>query len=560
MSNSTVETLNNLEDVSVESQPQALVRGMEPRILDSEGRIVVAHTEDELMSDSLEESLSRMSAEEKHSWADTVTDDLRNAILDVEAAKMRFDELAAHLAQEMRLAYSGGAWKLKGYGSWADYWASEFSEAKLYSTAEERRDLARYLRRKGGFSTRMIAPVLHVSKETVRKDLAPNPAAQLATKLPVEQDSNSDQLAHNGTVGQDSADGAAGKIVASSGILQAQRRTDEDVARDYALMRALQEWGPDSTDRHPMTEREIAEYMGVPVTTVHWTLSEGFRGQQMAVLRCKAWDMARGDDTLTLGETARRLKLDPLALEWLGSRNHGFLDPSSWPREMRAAVVDTFLEQQSIREWADDHRYALLRVDGAEVTQDELADIIGCTQSAVSQRLKTLVRDMRGEERGQVTPLKHKWSPQDADIVSLGGGFAPWANNPMPEDDAKRAAKEEHDLFLNSSRTGLLTLLGRLDDEDMACADPDDPAKADAWLDVSVQVHSHILLKTGSFFNALAPACLAGAVERGAVTPQQVRDLMLAADSFARAFKRGLAEIHSVAASLPGNKTQEDRF
>jgi DNA-directed RNA polymerase specialized sigma24 family protein len=516
---------------------------MEPRILDGEGRIVVARTEDELMSDSLEESLSRMSAEEKHSWADTVTDDLRNAILDVEAAKMRFEELAAHLAQEMRLAYSGGAWKLKGYGSWADYWASEFSDAKLYGTAEERRDLARYLRRKGGFSLRMIAPVLHVSQETVRKDLASNPADQLSTKLTVGQESGSD-----------------GKIVASSGILQAQRRTDEDVARDYALMRALQEWGPDPTDRHPMTEREIAEYVGVPQQTVHWTLSEGFRGEQMAVLRCKAWDMARGDDTLTLGETARRLRLDPLALEWLSSRNHGFLDPSSWPQEMRAAVVDTFLEKQSIREWADDHGYALLRVDGEEVTQAELADIIGCTQSAVSQRLKTLVRDMRGGERGQVTPLKHKWSPQDADIVSLGGGFTPWANDPMPEDDAKRAAKEEHDLFLNSSRTGLLTLLGRLDDEDMACADPDDPAKADAWLDVSVQVHSHILLKTGSFFNALAPTCLAGAVERGAVTPQQVRDLMLAADSFARAFKRGLAEIHSVAASLPGNKTQEDRF
>ncbi|MFR0555885.1 DeoR family transcriptional regulator [Pseudoscardovia radai] len=560
MSNTTVETLNNLEDVSVESQPQAIVHGMKPLILDGEGRIVVVRTEDELMSDSLEESLSRMSAEEKHAWADTVTDDLRNAILDVEAAKMRFDELAAHLAQEMRLAYSGGAWKLKGYGSWADYWASEFSETKLYSTAEERRDLARYLRRKGGFSTRMIAPVLHVSKETVRKDLAPDSAEQLATKLPVAQDSNSEQLARNGTVDQDSADGAGGKIVASSGILQAQRRTDEDVARDYALMRALQEWGPDPTKQHPMTEREIAEYVGVPQRTVHWTLSEGFRGEQMAVLRCKAWDMARGDDTLTLGEAARRLRLDPLALEWLGSRDHGFLDPSSWPREMRAAVVDTFLEQQSIREWADDHGYALLRVDGEEVTQAELADIIGCTQSAVSQRLKTLVRDMRGEERGQVTPLKHKWSPQDADIVSLGGGFAPWANNPMPEDDAKRAAKEEHDLFLNSSRTGLLTLLGRLDDEDMACADPDDPAKADAWLDVSVQVHSHILLKTGSFFNALTPACLAGAVERGAVTPQQVRDLMLAADSFARAFQRGLAEIHSVAASLPGNKSQEDRF
>jgi hypothetical protein len=66
------------------------------------------------------------------------------------------------------LAYERGHWRMLGYGSWDDYTAKEFGALMPRLSGEQVTELVTSLRG-SGMSTRAIAPVAGVSRETVRK-------------------------------------------------------------------------------------------------------------------------------------------------------------------------------------------------------------------------------------------------------------------------------------------------------------------------------------------------------------------------------------------------------
>lgn len=514
--------------------------------VDEQGRIVIAHDVSELFSESMEQSLSMGSAEERHRSAEVITRQARNAMLDVEAAKMRLDDLKAGLLQLLKMAYSGGAHLILGYANWDAYWKNEFSDIRLWHDAKERRDLAEYLNREGGFSTRMIAPILGISKDTVRNDIQAARAEAAEDARESSHDETSEQLANHSPVAQTSQDGTD-RIRTAAGTEQSGKRGDMDVARDYALFEQLAEWGPDLTRRRPMTQRQIAEYLGVPQRTVSWTLTSGWRSHELAVLCCKAWDMVNDSDhPVSPGEAARRLSLHPLALHWLLDNGRdakgelkpisvGFLDWRGWPPEQNSAVERVFLDTRSILPWVEAPKEnPLVRCDGKAVTQGQLARLLGKTQSAVSQRLRTIAKELAGEQSGDAEkprPLAHTYSPARDESLRpevMSGWDLAMDTAATPEDVMPPARALRDEYFDLANDTGGKRLLERIDDNDNECTLSETPAAAawrDEWTGAGMEIRTHELNHMGTFFNAVIPMCLPQAVERGTVTKQQIKDL-----------------------------------
>lgn len=82
----------------------------------------------------------------------------------------RLLEAMADVEQLITTAYQGRAWVALGYASWDELCTAEFTEARMWASVEERQQRTRTLA-DAGMSTRAIAAVLAVSRETARKDV-----------------------------------------------------------------------------------------------------------------------------------------------------------------------------------------------------------------------------------------------------------------------------------------------------------------------------------------------------------------------------------------------------
>lgn len=75
------------------------------------------------------------------------------------------------IMSDIAAAHIGRVWIALGYASWGDYIKGEFNHAPLSLPREERKAVVSLLRGQG-MSTRAIAPVIGVDKDTVRRDLS----------------------------------------------------------------------------------------------------------------------------------------------------------------------------------------------------------------------------------------------------------------------------------------------------------------------------------------------------------------------------------------------------
>ncbi|UEJ82733.1 hypothetical protein Bra3105_18215 [Brachybacterium halotolerans subsp. kimchii] len=78
-------------------------------------------------------------------------------------------ETMADIEVMISTAYEGRAWLPLGYESWDALCAEEFTEARMWTSIDERRERTRALS-EAGLSTRAIGAVLGVHKDTVRND------------------------------------------------------------------------------------------------------------------------------------------------------------------------------------------------------------------------------------------------------------------------------------------------------------------------------------------------------------------------------------------------------
>lgn len=97
-------------------------------------------------------------------WARRITERIRYSAIGVRDGLEKLQTLMAE-AQE------GNAHELLGYASWTAYISEVMGEEPLRLARDERRDLVAWLSGQG-MSTRAIAPIVGVSKDTVHRDIA----------------------------------------------------------------------------------------------------------------------------------------------------------------------------------------------------------------------------------------------------------------------------------------------------------------------------------------------------------------------------------------------------
>jgi len=102
------------------------------------------------------------------------------------------------LMAEIAKAHIGRAWLALGYATWTDYVQGEFDYAPLSLPREERRAVTLLLR-KQGMSTRAIAAVEGVDKDTVRLDLSSG-GVNTPPDEPLDVEFDEDELAEELTV------------------------------------------------------------------------------------------------------------------------------------------------------------------------------------------------------------------------------------------------------------------------------------------------------------------------------------------------------------------------
>jgi hypothetical protein len=101
---------------------------------------------------------------------------VRHLDFDASGARAITDQIRSSMGDLMMLvvkAHQGRVWIALGYESWPEYIKGEFDHAPLSLPRDERKAVVALLRGQG-MSTRAIAPTVGQSRETVRRDLAPD--------------------------------------------------------------------------------------------------------------------------------------------------------------------------------------------------------------------------------------------------------------------------------------------------------------------------------------------------------------------------------------------------
>lgn len=374
-----------------------------------------------------------MSDAERRAWAETVTMRIRDGIIQTADAFYTLEERKRLLLDAVQEALSGEAWRIKGHASWAEYWKAEFSDAKIYATKDERDEIIRHLKQ-NGYTQSLIAPIVGLSQRGVSKVLQREEAkgVQLRTEFyaghlsdrdipdggkavpgtPVDggapRDAPDDEVidadvVDDEVVDADFADPDEGtdaetlfggrefrepeKYTGTDGKQYSAPRSREGRIRDWLWFKGLME--PVDPGVEPVSTRTIESMYGVPRSTVSSIMNTGRPSDdEYARLWIRAKRIQASGNGLA--RVAKDLGIRLEGVKWM-------MDPANAPDLL------TLLDRSSILQWGSAYGQRLRLIDGTEITQMELAAMIGKSQPAISQRLKDVLdqQDIAGAKARQ---------------------------------------------------------------------------------------------------------------------------------------------------------------
>ncbi len=272
--------------------------------------------------------------------ARVVTDQIREATA-------RTLEAMADVETAVARAYAGQAWSAMGYDSWDSYCAAEFSQARLWSTVDERK--ARVVALRGaGLSQRAIAAVIGVNVATASRDLA---------SISGVADATADTALVLGP-----SDGELIEVPSRDGVTGVDGKT----YRPHAMPAALLERKLEAASLHNagLRQEEIAEHLRVSQATVSADLAEMRRMADQAPAPIRE---AIADPTLTRDEVLQRMQVMILPSVQLGRL------AGSVVRDLAATMRTLHAEIYMHDAWSSDDRQ---RREAATAIVPELGEVL----------------------------------------------------------------------------------------------------------------------------------------------------------------------------------------
>lgn len=357
--------------------------------------------------EGIADRVSKMTGEQQTAWANTITNSIRDRVLNMAGKWYEFSEARQLAIETCQDAFAGGAWRILGYRSWAEYWNDKFSTAELFRSKDERNQLIKTLK-DNNFSSRMIAPMVNMSYRGVAKaanklsaseESTPDGSenlVQMGTQFPSVQDqgesvtpdvrsssdaSNPEPAADTTPDGDGNvplfspapapAPRPAAKTKSLDGKKYDPNRSHGEMVADWLWLKCLQ-------DIKGKTLRAIEAETGVPFNTVSRILRENEpTDDEKTLLALKALRL-RKEESLSRAAVANRMGLRLEAVEWLLAD------------ENRPQVKDV-IDRGCLLDQAYGGRLRL--IDGSEQRQEDIADLCGVSQSMVSQTCTKLKKD-----------------------------------------------------------------------------------------------------------------------------------------------------------------------
>lgn len=360
--------------------------------------------------ESIADRVSKMTGEQQEAWANTITNSIRDRVLNMAGKWYEFGEARQLAVETCQDAYAGGAWRILGYRSWAEYWKDKFSTAELFRSKDERNQLIKTLK-DNNFSSRMIAPMVNMSYRGVAKvsnrlsaseestlDGSEN-LVQVGTEFPPVQDQGESvtpdvQSSSDASKPEPAADTTpdedgnvplfcpapaptprpAVKTKSLDGKEYVAPRSHDALIADWLWLKCLQ-------DIKGMTLRAIETETGVPFNTVSRILRENEpTADEKTLIALKALRLCR-EQSLSQDEAAERLGLRPEALEWLLADENrpqveNLLDEEAYARNRsHDGMVADWLWMRSLK-------------DLKAMTRRDIEALTGIPQTTVSRILR----------------------------------------------------------------------------------------------------------------------------------------------------------------------------
>ncbi|MDY4677388.1 MAG: AraC family transcriptional regulator [Bifidobacterium tsurumiense] len=348
---------------------------------------------DESAREDIEARVEAMGPRERVAWADEITNRLRGCVVDVVDAHFTFEERKRILLETLQEAAFGGARRINGYETWDEYWAAEFTEAKLFSSVSERNELISHLK-SNGFSQRQIATIVGLSHVGVLKVLKKSEigserpqstikptdssqSGQLVTKLPVghpESSQSSDSDADDDYLSRPVVHGINDRD-------QAVPRSAGEIARDYLWLSGLK-WFDG------LSSRAVAERTGLPRKTVAYTLDRG-AVEYKAVGRVWLEVMRLHGEGRSLAAISQETGIQLAGVRYAFEVLQGDCDAENAPAPL---WIRDIVNQKSLEDWWGDgtsHDHPLKLEDGRDTSVGELASLLKISQPRVTQSLES---------------------------------------------------------------------------------------------------------------------------------------------------------------------------
>lgn len=331
--------------------------------------------------------VSKMSREQQVAWANTVTGAIRDCVLVMAGKWFEFDEARRKAIEICQEAYAGQVWKILKFSSWAEYFSTSFSDARLYNSREERDSLIRTLK-DNHFSYRMIAPMVNMHRSGVAK-IYNSSAEQVSTQWTPAQKGDAVESSESGeSIASEAQVADTTSRDVPSPAVQPKTKSldgkDYTMPRSHGAMVADWMWMKSLKDMRGLSQRAIEARTGIPHTSVGRILREGEpNGHELAGLALKARRLSV-EQALSRGMIADRMGLRLDAVEWL-------LDKQRDPAVRDVIDKSCLLDQQ--------YGGKCRLIDGAEMRQIDIARLCGVSQSMVSQTLESLRRSYGLEQK-----------------------------------------------------------------------------------------------------------------------------------------------------------------
>ena len=354
--------------------------------------------------ESVADRVSKMTGEQQEVWANTITNSIRDRVLNMAGKWYEFGEARQLAVETCQDAYAGGAWRILGYHSWAEYWRDKFSTAELFRSKDERNQLIKTLK-DNNFSARMIAPMANMAPQSVNR---------IYSSMQDSRSENLEQMEHNVPSAQDQGESVTPDVHSSSGAFKSEpaadttpdedgnvplfcpapapmptpavktksldgkkydpNRSHDEMVADWLWLKCLQ-------DIKGMTQRDIEAETGIAQTTVSRILRENEpTADEKTLIALKALRLCREQD-LSQDEAAERLGLRPEALEWLLADENrpqveNLLDEEAYARNRsHDGMVADWLWMRSLK-------------DLKAMTRRDIEALTGIPQTTVSRILR----------------------------------------------------------------------------------------------------------------------------------------------------------------------------